>query len=80
MLGLVGDQLSVTGIMSVLLHISFHVFEGNGINAGADSAPKVNDPVRRFVERAIDARHVQRTGLDKDVAMVHGSLDEVGFM
>jgi hypothetical protein len=51
-----------------------------GIDAEGNSTPKVDDPIRWFVDRAIGARHTQRTQLDKDVAMVHRSLDEPGFM
>lgn len=81
MLGLVGDQSFATGIMLLVLHIHFYVFERKtAFDTKVNSAPKVDDPVRWFVERAIGARHVQRTGLDKDVALVHGSLDEPGFM
>jgi hypothetical protein len=62
------------------LHSFSYVFGRIGIMAEVRSTPKVDDPVRRFAERAIGVRHVQRTGLDKDVATVHGSLDELGFM
>jgi hypothetical protein len=80
MLGLVGDQSFVTGFTSLAPHISFYVIERKAFDTEVNSAPKVDDPVRWFVERAIGARHVQGTGLDKDVALEHGSLDEPGFM
>jgi hypothetical protein len=69
-----GDQLFATG--SILLRLRFFYVLGRN----PPSAPKVDDPVRWFVERAIGARHGQRTGLDKDVAFVHGPLDEPGFV
>ena len=77
---LVGDQSFTTGETLLRLRISFKVFERKDINAEGAPTPKVDDPVRWFVERAIGTRYTQRTGLDKDVATVHGSLDEPGFM
>ena len=44
------------------------------------SAPKVDDPERILFARAIGGRNAERTGLEKYVAFVHGSLDELGFM
>lgn len=70
----------MTGFMLLVLHSSFYVSERTAFDTEVNSAPKVDDPVRWFVKRAIGARHIQGTGLDKDVALVHRSLDEPGFM
>ena len=82
MLGLEGNQSFVTGETFFRFRLCLYIIEGKDINAEAGSTPKVDDPVRRFVESAIGARHTvtQRTGLNRDVATVHGSLEELGFM
>ena len=75
-----GDQLSITGVALFDLHFTFHVLVRCAIDTDAKSAPKVNDPIRWFDERAIGGRLVERTGLHEDVAFVCGSLNKFGFV
>ena len=57
MLGLEGNQSFITGVILLRLRSCSYVIGRKDINAEAFSTPKVDDPVRRFVERAIGARH-----------------------
>ncbi len=77
---LLGDQSFITGVTSFHLHFTFYDLVRFVIDTKINSAPKVDDPIRWFVEQAIGGRLVERTGLHEDVAFVRGSLDKFGFV
>ena len=79
-LGVLGDQQPVTTRTSLFLRFSANFPVRQAINVEAQSAPKVDDPVRRLSGPAFGIRQGKRTRLDEYVAVVKGSLDKVGSM
>lgn len=76
----VGYQTLLKGSIPLFLRFSIHEIRRGAVNTEAQCAPKVDDPIRRLVERAIGGRQPERIRLHDDVARVKGSLDEVGFV